>query len=223
MNRNIKRLSCTILFLLFLISSASAHSGRTDANGGHYNRKTGEYHYHNSGRRSAPPATRETYSSPKKTPQAPAPVALEANGMYYVRVVRVIDGDTIEVAFSETRKEKVRLIGVDTPETVHPKKAVQRYGKEASDYTKKELADKKVWLQLDVQVRDKYQRLLGYVWMEKPNDVDSEDEIRAKMFNAGLLLEGYAQTMTIQPNSKYSDLFVKLQSEAREGKNGLWK
>jgi micrococcal nuclease len=122
-----------------------------------------------------------------------------------------------------SQKEKLRMIGVDTPETVHPKKEVQHYGKEASDYMKKALTDKKVWLQMDAGPRDRYQRLLAYVWTEKPNDADNEQEIRTKMFNARLLLEGYGQVMTIQPNSKYADMFTKFQGEARDGNRGLWE
>jgi micrococcal nuclease len=213
--------------LLFFVGTSSAHPGRLDANGGHYNRKTGEYHYHrgpNASRSSASSKTpgKAQKTAPAKRPKA-TPIALQPNGIYYVRVLRVVDGDTLEVAFDGATKEKVRLIGVDTPETVHPKKPVQFYGKEASNFTKQSLTDKKVWLQLDVQARDRYQRVLGYVWTEKPDDVDSENEIREKMFNARLLLEGYGQVMTIQPNSRYADLFAGFQREAREGNKGLWR
>ena len=210
------RVFLSVLCILLLTSSSLAHPGRTDSEGGHYNRKTGVYHYHNSGRRSSPPP--QTKTTQKKAD----PISIAANGLYYVRVTRVIDGDTVEVAFNDTHKERVRLIGVDTPETVHPQKAAQKYGKEASDYTKKELTDKKVWLNMDIELRDKYKRLLGYIWMEKPNDGENEQEVRSKMFNARLLLEGYAQVMTIQPNSKYANLFVKFQQEARDSEKGLW-
>jgi micrococcal nuclease len=222
-----KRLFSLFLLLIFWDTNAFAHPGRLDSNGGHYNRKTGEYHYHrgpNAGKSSASPKNEKPASSKAKhKSKKPAQkVEVASNSLYYVRVLRVVDGDTLEVAFSASQKEKVRMIGVDTPETVHPKKAVQRYGKEASEYTKKALTDKKIWLQMDVAPRDRYQRLLGYVWLEKPNDVDDEGEIRAKMFNARLLLEGYGQVMTIQPNSRYADIFVEFQKEAREAGKGLW-
>lgn len=146
---------------------------------------------------------------------------LQPNAVYEVSVRRVVDGDTIVVDFSTGEQERVRLIGVNTPETVHPKKPVKYYGKEASDFTKQELTGKKVWFQMDVQVRDRYRRALGYVWLEAPEE--GESAIRRGMFNARLLLEGYGQVMTIQPNSRYAEMFVGFQREAREQKRGLWK
>ncbi|WXJ79113.1 hypothetical protein MTMBA_11950 [Moorella thermoacetica] len=137
-------------------------------------------------------------------------------------VTSVVDGDTLHVKING-REEKVRLIGVNTPEIAHPDLGIkeQPYGKEAAAYTQKRLAGKKVYLELDVGERDKYGRLLAYVWLDKPAN-DSETEVRAKMYNAELLLNGYAQVMTVPPNIKYADLFVKLQKEAREAGKGLW-
>lgn len=146
---------------------------------------------------------------------------LQPNVVYEVSVRRVVDGDTIVVDFPTGEQERVRLIGVNTPETVHPKKPVEYYGKEASDFTKKELTGKKVWLQMDVQVRDRYQRALGYIWLEPPQE--NESTIRRGMFNARLLLDGYGQVMTIQPNSRYAEMFVGFQREARAKGRGLWK
>lgn len=146
---------------------------------------------------------------------------LKPNAIYQVSVQRVVDGDTILVDFPTGERERVRLIGVNTPETVHPKKPVEYYGKEASDFSKRELTGKRVWLQMDVQVRDRYQRALGYVWLEAPEE--SESAVRRGMFNARLLLEGYGQVMTIQPNSRYVEMFVGFQREAREQNKGLWK
>lgn len=146
---------------------------------------------------------------------------LRPNAVYEVSVRRVVDGDTIVVDFPSGERERVRLIGVNTPETIHPKKPVEYYGKEASGFTKRELTGKRVWLQMDVQVRDRYQRALGYVWLETPEE--GESAIRRGMFNARLLLEGYGQVMTIQPNSRYAEMFVGFQREAREIRRGLWK
>ena len=210
-----------------LATAALAHPGGLDASGGHANRKTGEYHYHrrpSTGQTQTVTPQSTSTEAPKKQPaKRAAPVDLQANGMYYVQVTRVIDRDTLEVTFENGQKEKVRLIGVYTPETVHPKKAVQRYGKEASHFTKTMLTDASVWLQMDVGLRDKYQRILAYVWTDRPVNADNKGEVRRKMFNAKLLLEGYAQVMTIQPNSRYAELFVQFQEEAREGRKGLWK
>ena len=74
---------------------------------------------------------------------------------------------------------------------------------------------------MDVQVRDRYQRALGYIWLEPPQE--DESAIRRGMFNARLLLDGDGQVMTIQPNSRYAEMFVSFQREAREQKKGLWK
>lgn len=134
------------------------------------------------------------------------------------RVTRVVDGDTVYVRLENGREEKVRFIGVDTPEST---REVEPYGKKAAAYTKSRLDGKKVYLELDVGERDKYGRLLAYVWLEPPKG-DSETELRAKMFNAKLLLAGMARVMTVPPNVKYADLFVKFQREAREAGKGLW-
>lgn len=128
-------------------------------------------------------------------------------GAQEAKVIRVVDGDTIEI----TGGEKVRMIGVNTPETVHPTKAVEQYGKEASAFTKSRLEGKNVWIEYGVERTDKYGRLLGYVWLAD-----------GSMFNATLLREGYAQVYTWPPNVKYVEQFVQLQKEAREAKRGLW-
>lgn len=95
------------------------------------------------------------------------------------------------------------------------------YGAEASSYTKAQLASKTVFLETDVGFRDTYGRLLAYVWLQMPTDT-GDAEIRAKMFNAKLALDGYAQQMTIQPNAKYADYFTKYVAEARDANRGLW-
>ncbi|MFN6992365.1 MAG: thermonuclease family protein [Fervidobacterium sp.] len=144
-------------------------------------------------------------------------------GLTKAYVERVIDGDTIKANISN-KSYNVRLIGVNTPETNHPTKGIEFYGPEAKNFTTKHLTGKIVWLEFDVQQKDKYGRLLAYVWVEKPKSINQvgEKEIREKMFNAILLLNGYAQVMTIQPNVKYTDYFVKFQKEAVKEKRGLW-
>jgi micrococcal nuclease len=138
-----------------------------------------------------------------------------------VTVRRVIDGDTIEVIYRD-RKERVRFIGVDTPETVHPDKPVQPYGPEASDYTKKSLEGKNIWLEFDVELRDHYGRLLAYIWLEEPHDHPGDGNIRRSMFQARLLSEGYARLLTVPPNVCYVDYFKEYQTKAREANRGLW-
>jgi len=134
------------------------------------------------------------------------------------RVQEVIDGDTVTVVLGSGREEKVRFIGVNTPEISGE---IQPYGLEAKAYTKRRLQGRRVYLELDTSERDKYGRLLAYVWLEKPRDT-SVSEIRTKMFNAELLLEGYAQIMTVPPNVKYAEIFKQLENEARNAGKGLW-
>lgn len=126
-------------------------------------------------------------------------------------VIRVIDGDTFECSLSVGNKEIIRLIGVDTPETKHPTKAIEYYGNVAEKYTRETLTAKQVRLELDIQARDKYGRLLAYVYLSD-----------GTFFNALLVQEGYAQVSTVPPNVKYQDLFLKLQRDARENNRGLW-
>ena len=123
------------------------------------------------------------------------------------RKVRIIsDGDSI-VLLGGLR---VRYIGIDTPETKHPYKEVEYFGKEASLYNKKMVEGKCVRLEFDVEKRDKYNRLLAYVYV---GDI---------FVNARLVEDGFAQIYTIPPNIKYQQLFLKLQREARENNRGLW-
>jgi len=138
-------------------------------------------------------------------------------GFVKAYVAEVIDGDTI-VAVLEGREEKVRLIGVDTPESTIRH---EPYGKEASSYTKSKLLGRTIYLEKDLSERDKYGRLLRYVWLEVPKN-KSENEIRNKMFNAILLLGGYAQVATYPPDVKYTDYFIKFQREALKSGKGFW-
>jgi micrococcal nuclease len=125
-------------------------------------------------------------------------------------VVRVVDGDTIHVQLGD-RVEKVRYIGMNTPETHHPTRAEEPGGREAKPRFNRQLVDgQRARLELDAQVRDQYGRLLAYVWVGNV------------MVNAELVRRGYAQVMTIPPNVKHAELFVRLQREAREARRGLW-
>ena len=132
----------------------------------------------------------------------PAPVA--------GTVVRVVDGDTIHVRIG-ARVEKVRYIGVNTPEVHHPTKGEEPGGREAAEVNRRLVEGQAVRLELDVQERDRYGRLLAYVW------------IGDLMINAELVRLGYAQVMTIPPNVRYQEMFLKLQREAREAGRGLWR
>lgn len=130
-------------------------------------------------------------------------------------VVRVVDGDTIVVDIGGT-EYKVRYIGIDTPETVDPRKPVQCFGKEASVKNTELVFGKYVRLEKDVSDTDRYGRLLRHVWVE---DVANATEI---MVNAELVRLGYAQVSTYPPDVKYQDYFLQLQDEAQVANSGLW-
>lgn len=137
-----------------------------------------------------------------------------------VLITRVVDGDT--AVYEENGKEvKLRFIGVNTPETVHPFKEEEPFGKEASDFTKKYLTDKIVYLEKDVSDIDKYNRALRYIWLEVPSD-ESFEEVEKKMFTAKLLQEGLATLDTYPPDVKYVDYFKKLQRKAQADKKNIW-
>ena len=140
-----------------------------------------------------------------------APVASQGDSAT-VQVVRVIDGDTIQVCCVFGDREKVRYIGVDTPETHHPMIGVESYGKEASEANRVLVDGKTIRLEFDVQQLDKYDRTLAYVYLEDGTFV-----------NASLVEHGYAMVMTVPPNVKHQELFLKLQREAREAGRGLWR
>jgi micrococcal nuclease len=133
-------------------------------------------------------------------------------------VTRVVDGDTIHVRFSNGMSDKVRFIGVDTPESTIQH---EPFGEEASAYTKQALAGERVFLQTDAERRDRYGRLLAYVWLAEPAS-GSTSEMRASLFNARLLLDGYATVLTIPPNVEYAEQFLRFQREARDADKGLW-
>ena len=135
-------------------------------------------------------------------------------------IVRAVDGDTAVVKV-DGQEKRVRFLGVDTPETVHPNKPVQFYGKEASNFTKESLNGRRVWLEYDSNPQDRYGRHLAYIWLKNPATVN-ESTIRESMFNAKLLLGGYAKVMIIKPNKRYEAEFKKFQEEAKRARLGVW-
>lgn len=138
-----------------------------------------------------------------------------------IYVKRVVDGDTIQLE----NGERVRLIGIDTPEmhesdklyrdserTKEDKSTIQKLGKLAYEFTKNLVEGKRVSLEFDAERYDRYKRLLAYVYLKDGTFV-----------NAEIVKQGYASLMTIPPNVKYADLFLKLYREAREKRRGLWR
>lgn len=132
--------------------------------------------------------------------------------MQSATVVRVVDGDTVELKL-DGKAEKVRLLNADTPETVDPRKPVEEYGREASAFAKSVLAPgSKVYVKPEVEARDRYGRLLMHLYLED-----------GTWFNALLIRAGYAQLMTIPPNVSAADFFKSLQAKARKEQIGLWQ
>lgn len=138
-----------------------------------------------------------------------------------IKVIKVIDGDT----FKLENRENVRLIGIDCPEsrvnakakkdskgTAQDLKTITKMGKEATKFVKELVEGKYVKIQFDVERKDRYERLLAYMYLQD-----------GSFLNASIVKSGYASPMTIPPNVKYADLFQKLYQEARENKRGLWK
>jgi micrococcal nuclease len=121
-------------------------------------------------------------------------------------VTRVVDGDTINVSGVGS----VRLIGVDTPETVDPRKPLQYFGAEASAFTKSLAQGKTVRLEYDTQRTDKYMRTLAYVYLPD-----------AALLNAEIIRQGYGHAYTVFP-FRYLDQFRGYEREAREAQRGLW-
>ncbi|MEY8000059.1 thermonuclease family protein [Clostridium sp. Mt-5] len=158
-------------------------------------------------------AVKSNDSNKSTSQESKSPIQLEQ-----AVVIKHIDGDTVYVKLENGQDVKVRFIGVNTPESTTEH---EQYGEEASNYTKSRLLGKTVYLEKDIGDTDKYGRLLRYVWLSPPTEIN-ESEIINKMFNAMLAVNGYAQQMTIQPNVKYADYFKKFCAEARENNKGLW-
>lgn len=131
----------------------------------------------------------------------------------FLAVTKVVDGDTFWADDGTSKGLKVRLIGVDAPESRKTfRKEVGYFGKEAKTYLTNLLSGKSVKLEYDVNRIDQYGRMLAYVYLQDGTFV-----------NAELVKNGYAMTMTVPPNVKFTDEFVKLEVEARENKKGLWQ
>ncbi len=124
-------------------------------------------------------------------------------------MVRIIDGDTIEVEI-DGLLYTVRYIGVDTPETQHPTKGEEPYGREATEINRLLVEGQTVQLEKDVSETDRFGRLLRYVW------------VGDMMINAVLVAEGYARVSTFPPDVAYTDGFLALEREARKEGLGLW-
>jgi len=143
---------------------------------------------------------------PRAAQQPSAPAIPSPAQIQTATVAHVIAADTLSLSSGEA----VRLIGVDTPDTGHAKEPLHPPGKEALAFAVQLVEGKKVRLEFDQQRKDKYKRLLAYVY------------VGDMMLNAELVRQGYAQVVTLPPNVKYQQLLLQLQREAQEAKRGLW-
>ena len=162
---------------------------------------------------SVPTSTSMPTPRPTWTPWSTStsqPTMASSNGRIAAQVIKVVDGDTIKVEI-EGAIYTVRYIGIDTPETVHPSKPVERMGPEASEANRRLVEGQTVYLEKDISETDRYGRLLLYVFLADGTFV-----------NAELVRLGYAQASTYPPDVRYQDLFLEMQQEAREAKRGLW-
>lgn len=150
-------------------------------------------------------------------------VVAEKTNLEKVKLIRVVDGDTVIVRKEEGNNVRVRLIGIDTPESVNPDNSKNTVsGKAASAFLKSKMeAGKDYFLEYDVEREDKYGRPLAYLWDTDHTQSDKE-YIVSHMVNAMLINEGYATTMQIDPNVEYSKVFDEIKDDAKENKKELW-
>lgn len=136
-------------------------------------------------------------------------------------VKKIVDGDTFWIEQDGT-SEKVRLIGLNAPELLHYEQQ-ETDGDRATAFLGSILQTGQiVYLQQDISDTDAYNRLLRYVWLEKPTDKNSKEEIQGKMVNAMVIATGNAVAKDYPPDTFYSEIFSNLQKEAEKNKAGLW-
>lgn len=149
---------------------------------------------------------RHILPTPTPTDASPSASPTPGHDGVFATVVAIVDGDTIKVEGGEI----VRYIGMDTPETVDPRRPVECFGAEASAKNKELVQGKVVELEKDISERDTYGRLLRYVWM---GDI---------FINEQLVREGFAYVSTFPPDVKYEERLLEAQRLARDEKKGLW-
>ena len=143
------------------------------------------------------------------TSQIPAP----SSGEKYL-VIKVFDGDTFQINYNG-EKVSVRMVGIDTPETIDPRRPIGCFGKNASGETKRLIEGKEVLLTKDISDMDKYNRLLRYVYLP----LSESDNL---FVNDYLVRQGFAKAYTYPPDVKFNERFLEAEKEARENLRGLW-
>lgn len=152
-------------------------------------------------------------SSPAEILESSASTKQAIQGVEGERVIvdKVVDGDTIDLKDGRV----VRFVGIDTPETVDPRRPVGCFGKEASSETKSLLTGRMIIMQKDTSDTDKYKRLLRYIYLPLENG--------SMLFvNDYLVREGFAKVLTYPPDTKFDTRFKEAEKNAKENKKGLW-
>ena len=194
------RVNALAPLLVLVPLGLAAHGGGLDSLGCHHDRKRGGYHCHRGS------LAGQSFKSKSDALKVLNKLKPNKQLSRWRTVVRVIDGDTIVL----DGNEKVRLIGVDTPETVHPQKPVERFGKEASAFTRRMIEGKKVRLEFDQTRKDRYGRTLAYVYLEDGTFLNEE-----------IIKQGYGFAYTRFP-FRYMERFRDRERRAREAGRGLW-
>lgn len=142
-----------------------------------------------------------------------------------VKFIRTVDGDTIIVEDSNGEHKRVRMIGIDTPESVaQEEERNNEYGVMASDYTKELLSNAgTLYLEYDVDADDQYDRILAYVWLEDVDDTFNVENIKNSMVNAIIVENGYGIAKKYEPTVAHDDILAELMAEAEENNIGLWQ
>lgn len=142
-----------------------------------------------------------------------------------VKFIRTVDGDTIIVEDSNGEHKRVRMIGIDTPESVaQEEERNNEYGVMASDYTKELLTNAgTLYLEYDVDADDQYDRILAYVWLEDVDDTFNVENIKNSMVNAIIVENGYGIAKKYEPTVAHDDILAELMAEAKENNIGLWQ
>lgn len=152
----------------------------------------------------------DTTTNPTSTQLDIKDVNAKSSDLYEAK--SIVDGDTIKILY-DGKIETVRLIGIDTPETKHPTKLVECFGKEASNYLKDLISGKSIAIEVDLSqgIRDRYSRLLLYLFLEDGTNI-----------NEKMIRDGYAYEYTYNKPYKYQYLFKEAEKEAKENGRGLW-
>lgn len=137
------------------------------------------------------------------------------------KVLYAVDGDTIWVDI-DGKEEKIRFVGVNTPELAKDGNPAEFMAEEAKNFTSNALRNKEIYLEKDVTDRDKYDRMLRYIWLEKPTLNPTKEDIEEKNLNGILVKNGYAYSNYYKPDTKYQKYLDKIEKSAQDKGLGIW-